>query len=77
MARPKTPFPVPFERWSAHVAREAATSSLVQEWIQPAALAAVASDPIKHWKLSWLIGNLAVCGEAACGDARQVRALAS
>ncbi len=75
--RPKASFPMPFERWSAHMAREAVASPFVAEWIQPAALAAVASDPIKHWKLAWLVGNLSLFGEVAFGESRQVRGLAS
>lgn len=66
--RPKASFPMPFERWSASHARAAAGSQFVQEWIQPEALRAVESDPIRHWKLSWLIANLALFGEAAFGE---------
>jgi asparagine synthase (glutamine-hydrolysing) len=75
--RPKASFPMPFERWSAHVAVEAAASPFVREWVQPAALAAVQSDPIKHWKLSWLIGNLGLFGEAAFGASRVSQRAAS
>ncbi len=75
--RPKASFPMPFERWSAQAAREAVKSPFVQEWIQPAALAAVASDPVKHWKLSWLIGNLGLFGEAAFGAGASDQRIAS
>ena len=63
--RPKASFPMPFERWSAAVAVEAARSPFVADWIERPALEAVVSDPLKHWKLSWLIANLGLLGEAA------------
>ncbi|QDV09758.1 Asparagine synthetase [glutamine-hydrolyzing] 3 [Planctomycetes bacterium Poly30] len=66
--RPKASFPMPFERWSAGLATRATASPFVQEWIQPAAVEAVAADPARHWKLSWLIANLALFGEVAFGE---------
>ncbi len=65
--RPKASFPLPFETWCAPVGDEIAASGFLAEWVVPEVLQAVASDPKTHWRLTWLLGNLALWGDAVFG----------
>ncbi len=65
--RPKASFPLPFETWCAPVKDEIGASGFLAEWVAPEVLRAVASDPATHWRLTWLLGNLALWGDAVFG----------
>ncbi len=65
--RPKASFPLPFDRWSSPVTTRLTSSPLLLEFLQRDALAEVTRQPAEHWKLSWLLGNLALFGEAVLG----------
>ena len=61
-ARPKASFPMPFERFAAPIAREAAASPFLRSFIAQDALDRVAADPEGHPRLAWLFGNLVLFG---------------
>lgn len=65
--RPKASFPLPFETWCAPVKEQIQSSSFLAELVEPAVLMAVAAEPKAHWRLTWLLGNLALWGDAAFG----------
>ena len=65
--RPKASFPLPFETWCAPVKDEIGGSGFLAEWVAPEVLRAVAGDPATHWRLTWLLGNLALWGDAVFG----------
>ena len=71
--RPKASFPLPFETWCAPVKDEVQASGFLAEWVAPEALRAVASDPAAHWRLTWLLGNLALWGDAVFGASSVAR----
>ncbi|MEM9380778.1 MAG: asparagine synthase (glutamine-hydrolyzing) [Planctomycetota bacterium] len=63
-AREKASFPLPFERWSASMAGVLVGSRFLTDVVRPAAIRAVADDPAGQWRLAWLLGNLALWGDA-------------
>ena len=65
--RRKASFPLPFETWCAPVKDEIAGSRFLAEWVAPEVIQAVAGDPETHWRLTWLLGNLALWGDAVFG----------
>ncbi len=71
--RPKASFPLPFETWCAPVKDEIAASGFLAEWVEPEVLQAVAGDPQAHWRLTWLLGNLALWGDAVFGASSAAR----
>jgi len=73
--RPKASFPLPFETWCAPVKDQVMSSSFLAELVEPRVLEAVAEDPAAHWRLTWLLGNLALWGdEVFAGASREQRA---
>ncbi|MEM1451937.1 MAG: asparagine synthase (glutamine-hydrolyzing) [Planctomycetota bacterium] len=62
--REKASFPLPFERWSASMAGILDGSRFLAEIVRPAAIRAAVDDPIEQWRLAWLLGNLALWGDA-------------
>jgi len=58
--RPKTSFPLPFQRWLVRAATELddARRSPIREWIRPEVLAAIREDPAARWTLAWPVLNL-------------------
>jgi asparagine synthase (glutamine-hydrolysing) len=71
--RPKASFPLPFETWCAPVRGEIGASSFLAEWVEPEVLRAVTGDPATHWRLTWLLGNLALWGDAVFGASSLAR----
>ena len=65
--RPKASFPLPFDRWSSSVTTRLTSSPLLLQFVKRDVLAEVTRQPAEHWKLAWLLGNLALFGEAVLG----------
>lgn len=66
--RPKASFPLPFEAWSAPLATsEIARSEFLGDVVVPEVLALVRAAPEQNWRLTWLLGNLALFADAAWG----------
>ena len=70
--RPKASFPLPFERWSAALVDRIAASSLVRETVHREVIETVEANPVEQWKLTWLLGNLALW-DAAVFESSQPR----
>jgi len=62
-ARPKASFPLPFQSWLPAAAADFARSSFAREVFAPDAVAQVAANPAKHWKIAWPMMNLARWGD--------------
>ncbi|MCW5776958.1 MAG: asparagine synthase (glutamine-hydrolyzing) [Phycisphaeraceae bacterium] len=60
VTRPKASFPLPFQRWVAHLSVELAASEFLASLVRPTALAAVHADPARHWHAAWPFVNLAL-----------------
>lgn len=71
--RPKASFPIPFETWCAPVAARIERSGFLAELVQPAVIDAVVADPAAQWRLTWLLGNLALWSDAALDAAPMER----
>ena len=74
--RPKASFPLPFETWCAPVAARIGASDLLTDLLQPGVVEAVSADPAGQWRLTWLLGNLAMWSDAAFGASSHGRAAA-
>ena len=48
-------------------------SGFLAELVQPAVIDAVVSDPAAQWRLTWLLGNLALWSDAALDAAPMER----
>jgi asparagine synthase (glutamine-hydrolysing) len=67
MDRPKASFPLPFQDWVGDHASMLSASSFAREIFEPAAIAAVASDPARLWQLAWPMINIAMWGRCWWG----------
>ncbi|MBL8746615.1 MAG: asparagine synthase (glutamine-hydrolyzing) [Phycisphaerae bacterium] len=64
LERPKASFPVPFQSWVRDHTGVLRDSAFAREFLSDAAIAAVAQQPEKLWRLAWPMINLAYWGRS-------------
>jgi asparagine synthase (glutamine-hydrolysing) len=68
--REKASFPLPFQSWVGEAAVVLRESSFAKQIFTPAAIHAVANDPVQLWNLAWPMINLAIWGDKWWGSSK-------